>query len=203
MAVAKAKAAPRTASREAPPEAVEARMPERDPAAIYTRDGRRVDLGALRRQLRGDDRFDLHRWGIVAPAGWCYEWRTRTVKNVEARDFIVDDEQAGWTPVPADRHAGKIMPDGHKGPIEMGGLMLMERDVRLMQMSRLAQEAAANALLNTARSSQGMRQILNQAAPNSGAITDFAHGAAENASGVKITREARPQEGNYTYTLDE
>ena len=111
MAVTKAKA--RTVSREELPVAEEARMPDRDPNAIYSRDGRRVDLNALQRQLRGDDRFDLARWGIAAPDGWVYEWRTRTIKNVEARDQIVDDEQAGWTAVPAERHPGKIMPAGH------------------------------------------------------------------------------------------
>lgn len=209
MAVAKAaKAAPRTVTRDEPEDrAQSARMPDRDPNAIMTRDGRTVDLDAVRRQLRGDDRYDLKRMGIVPPAGWVYEWRTVSIKGAEDRNAQADDEQAGWTPVPADRHPGKIMPLGWTGPIELGGLMLKERDARLTAMSRSYQQRDANAAVAYSRDMAGM---LRKHAPNVDTIADFsspdAITPAGRPTGVGIERipMGDPERSKgYTYTLDE
>lgn len=200
MAVAaKAKAAPRTVTRDEPEARMPDRAPERDPTKIYTRDGRVVDLERIKRQ--SDDRFDLRALGIFAPAGWVYEWRTVKIKNAEYTKGIVDDAEAGWTAVPADRHPGKIMPMGYKGAIEQEGCMLMERDERLTAMSRRMQNKSANEQLNVSRSMSG---LMARAAPNSGAITDFDHGAAQKATGVSIERiPMGDPTKNYNYTLDE
>ena len=199
MAVAKKAVAPRTPGRE---EAPEARMPERDPNKIYTRDGREVDLKHAIKQ--NDDRLDLAAMGIFPPKGWTYEWRTRMVKNAPWTQAISDDEQAGWTPVRAETHPGKIMPRGYQGPIEYNGLMLMERDERLTALSQRHREAAANEQLNISRSMTG---LMKNAAPNSGAIMDFDHGEARKATGFRKTAE--PENSgfvkgrNYSYSLDE
>jgi hypothetical protein len=199
MAVAaKAKAA-RTVTRDEPEARMPDRTPERDPNKIYTRDGRVVDLERIKRQ--SDDRFDLKALGVFAPAGWVYEWRTRKIKNADWTKAHVDDAEAGWTPVPANRHPGKIMPMGFEGAIEQEGMMLMERDARLTAMSRRMQSKEANEQLNVSRSMSG---LLQRAAPNSGAITDFDHGAARNATGVGIERiPMGDPTKNYNYTLDE
>lgn len=188
------------AARAAPPPAVE-RAPERDPNAILTRDGRAIDLGRVRRQLAGDDRYDLKRMGVTAPKGWVYEWRTHTVKGTPWVEAQADDEAAGWTPVPAERHDGLIMPRGHVGPILLGGLMLKERDERLTAMSRHYQKSAADRELFESRNMAGMMQKHNPAAAD---IFDQGDPAAVRGTGVKIERipMGDPQK-NYTYTLDE
>lgn len=208
MAVAaKAKAAPRTATRpESEPRLPENRMTstaerlpgDRDPNVIKTRDGRVVDLERIKRQ--SDDRLDVAAMGIIAPPGWVYQWRTRTVKNAPWVQAQADDEAAGWTPVPADRHPGLIMPRGHTGPIEYNGLMLMERDARLEAMAKKFQKKQADEQLHISRSMTGLMQ---RAAPNSGAITDFNHGEAQRVTGVKIERQARTNDAQYNYSLDE
>ena len=200
-AAAQKKAAPRTATRPEPEARMPDRMPERDPNIIYTRDGKPVELGRVVNQ--SVDRLDLKAMGIFAPDGWTYEWRTRMVKNAPWTQQIVDDEQAGWTPVPAERHPGKIMPNGYQGSIEYNGLMLMERDVRLTALSRRASEREANGQLKVARDMQG---LMRNAAPNSGAVMDFEHGEAQKATGVRTERipmgDPNRSKG-YTYTLDE
>ena len=205
MAVAAraAKAAPRTVTRDEPePRIAEARAPERDPNKIYTRDGREVDVGRVQRQ--SDDRLDLASIGVFPPQGWTYEWRTRSVKGAPWTQAIADDEESGWTPVPASRHPGKIMPRGFEGPIEFNGLMLMERDVRLTMLAKAARDKAANEQLQISRSMQGLMQ---RAAPNSGAITDFDHGQAQRATGFRKVSEPENSgfitQRNYQYTLDE
>lgn len=196
MAVAKAaKPAPRLATRPEP----EARMPERDPNVILTRDGKPVDLNRIKNQ--SDDRLDLKALGIFAPAGWTYEWRTRFIKNAPYIKQQVDDEARGWTPVPASRHPGRIMPNGYEGPIEQDGLMLCERDDRLTAMSRKAEKKLANEQLNISRSMTGLMQ---RATPNSDGVMDFSNAEAQKATGVHISRTPMGDPNkSYTYALDE
>lgn len=200
MAVAATKAkAPRTATRPEPEARMPERAPERDPNVILTRDGKPVDLGRVVNQTV--DRLDLKAMGIIPEQGWTYEWRTRTVKNAPWTQQIVDDEQAGWTPVPASRHPGRIMPTGYEGPIEYNGLMLMERDNRLTAMARTAANRDANGQLKIARDMQG---LMRNAAPNSGAVMDFENIEAQKATGVRTERIPMGDPNkNYQYTLDE
>jgi hypothetical protein len=199
---AQKKPSARTAARdEADPRVEEARMPERDPNKIYTRDGREVDLGHIINQ--DEDYTNLAAMGIIPPEGWVYEWRTTHVKNSEYRKGIVGDAKAGWTSVPASRHPGAIMPVDYEGPIVHDGQMLMERDVRAVALSRKVQNHAANQQLDISRSMTG---LMRKHAPGADGFADFGHGAAQNATGVKITRtpmgDPNRNQG-YNYTLDE
>lgn len=166
-------------------------MPERDPNVIYNRAGEPVTL-----RMRGDeDKFDLERMGIFAPQGWTYEWKTKTIKGWEWVDHQVELSQNGWEPVPASRHDGLCMPRGHNGNIERGGMILMERDERLTAMARQAERRAANEPVKTSRQMAGMMR--------SNDMTDFDNPEARRVTGVKIERQARIPERNYTYTVDE
>lgn len=166
-------------------------MPERDPNKIYNRSGQEVTL-----RVRGDeDIFDLGRLGVTPPPGWTYEWKTKTIKNWEWVDHQVALAQNGWEPVPASRHDGLIMPRGYNGNIERGGQILMERDERLTAMARAAEKKAAWEPVKQSRQMAGMMK------PND--LTDFDNPAARAVTGVKIERQARIPERNYTYTVDE
>lgn len=202
MAVAATKTkAPRTVSRDEPEAPrMEARMPERDPNKLYARDGREIDLNYIANQ-HNDDYTNLAAMGIVAPEGWVYEWRTRTVKNTEYTKGIVRDAKAGWTPVPASRHPGTVMPIAHEGNIEHDGQMLMERPAKAVVLSRQTDRHMANSQLGVARDMQGLAQ---RAAPNSGAVMDFNHESARGATGVRTERIPMGDPSkNYQYTLEE
>lgn len=181
----------KTAARTATRDEAAPRM-ERD-NVIRNRLGEPVELARL--ADNADDKFNLERMGIYAPEGWAYEWKTKTVKNWEWTDHQVELAQTGWTPVPADRHDGKCMPRGYTGVIERSGLVLMERDERLVAMARQNEKRQANGQLNYSRSMAGLM-------PSSG-ITDFNHGAAKQMTGVKVERQARMPDTNYNYTVDE
>lgn len=165
---------------------------ERDPNKIYSRDGREVSL-----KFTGDeDRFNLASLGVFPPEGWTYEWKTRTIKNWEWTDHQVELYQNGWTPVPAERHDGKVMPPGHKGNIERGGLILMERDARLTAQARRLDKHKADGPVADSRQMAG---LMTRVTPNAGGIVDFEHGQARGATGVRVERQARVGGGTYTY----
>ncbi len=192
MALAKLKTTPpRIVTRDEP----EARTPERDPNVIYTRDGRPVDLGRIRDQ--SNDYSNLAAMGIHPPQNWTYEWRTREIKGAPYTQGMVEDSERGWTPVPAGRHPGKIMPLGTPAdaPIIHGSSMLMERDERLTAMARIYERKAGQEQLQISRSMSGLMQ---RAAPNAGAITDFDVAGARGATGVKIERQPRFNDSKYT-----
>lgn len=197
-----AKAPPRTITRDEPVAAAPVeRMPERDPHVILNREGKPINVDRIVTQ--NDDRYALAGRGVVAPDGWVYAWRTVSIKNTPATQEIADDEMRGWTPVPANRHEGKIMPRGHVGNVELGGLMLKERPARAEAISRAAAERAANDQLNISRSMTGLMQ---RHSPDVGSLFDQDDPAARRATGVKIERipMGDPNRSkNYTYSLDE
>ena len=170
----------------------EARVADRGDGIIRNRLGEPINLGRLTSQ--DDDRFALDRMGIVAPAGWTYEWRTKTVKGALS-ETLVEDAQKGWTPVPADRHDGKCMPKGFNGAIERGGLMLCERPEQLTRIAREHDRRNANAQVNQSRSMAG---LMAKHVPNAGAVVDFDVGAARNATGVRVERMPRLNDSKYT-----
>lgn len=174
------------ADRVVPPE-------QRDPNKIYTRDGR--EIGGLR--FTGDeDMFNLDNLGVFPPDGWTYEWKTKTIKNWEWTEHQVQLYQNGWTPVPASRHDGRIMPSGHNGNIERGGMILMERDARLTAQARMIDKRKAD---DPVRESRQMAGLMHRVNPNAAGITDFDHGAARGATGVRVERQPRIAGGTYTY----
>ncbi len=190
--------APQVASRDIP---AADRVVSRADNAIRTRDGRIVDLNRL--QSQNDDRFDLTKMGVVPERGWTYEWRVVKIKGAEATQQIADDEARGWTPVPADRYPGKIMPMGYKGPIERDGLMLKERDERATAMARHYESKAARDQLQISRSMTG---LMSKFTPGAGAIFDQVDNAAERGSFVRTERAPAgtpPDQKNYQYVLEE
>ena len=175
---------------------------QRDPRKIYSRDGREI----TQRFTGDEDRFNLAALGVFAPDGWEYQWKTKTIKNWEWVDHQVELYQNGWTPVPADRHDGKVMPPGHVGPIEKGGLILMECDKRQVARLRMADKRRADDRLREANDTQG---AVRRFAPNvNPASMDF-----ENSAAQKFTREntgsqreqvgSGPRQGGYQYEIDE
>lgn len=193
----------RTLTRSAPaprvndssPVAVDRVVPpeERDPNKIYSRDGREVTL-----RFTGDeDRFNLAAMGIYPPEGWTYEWKAKTVKNWEWTDNQVQLYQNGWTPVPASRHDGAIMPPGHPGNIERGGLILMERDERLTDKARDLDRRRAN---DPVRNSRQMAGLMAQQTPGiSDDSMDFSSSEARGRSFVRSERNPVSNQGKYTY----
>lgn len=170
---------------------------QRDPNKIYSRDGREVTL-----RFTGDeDRFNLELMGVRAPDGWDYQWKTKTIKNWEWTDHLVELYQNGWTPVPASRHDGKIMPPGHDGNIERGGLILMERDIRLTMRARMIDKRKADDPVKESRQMAGlMSRHVGGISPDS---MDFSTAAARQASGVGVDRIPLVNDGKYSYTVDE
>lgn len=188
-----AKTAARTVTRDAPENRTPDRAPERD-NVIRNRAGQPVSL-----KLTGnEDMFAFDR--SIIPDGWDYQWKVKTVKNWEWTEHQVTLAANGWEPVPADRHDGVFMPRGFKGNIERGGQILMERDIRLTQRARAMEKNQANDQLHMSRSMAG---LASRAMPGGSAILDYEHPAARGASGVKIERQARVNDANYRYQIDE
>lgn len=181
----------RTALRDEP----EARVPERkmDDGQIRNRKGEIVSL-----QIKGDeDPFDFRKKGVVEPDGWTYEWKVKTVHNWEHIQHQVNLARNGWEPVPADRHDGLYMPKGHKGNIEYGGQVLMERDARLTAQARQVDQRKARTQLQNSRNlADGVRKS---------DMADFDSDSARKKSGVRSDRMPilnEAMQGN-AYTVDE
>jgi hypothetical protein len=67
------------------------------------------------------------------PEGWSYEWKRTHTTGKEDVDNMMTVHEAGWSPVPVDRHP-ELMPVGYKGAnIAKKGLMLMERPLLLTE----------------------------------------------------------------------
>lgn len=79
----------------------------------------------------------------IIPTGWDYQWNTYTVAGQEAVDSQILMAENGWRPVPAERHSGMFMPEGHKGQVLRGGLRLEERPKALTEEARAEEYAKA------------------------------------------------------------
>ena len=182
----------RTPNRDQP-----AREPERDPNKIYNRHG--VEINPNRMATGAEDRFAFDR--AIIPQGWDYQWKTKTIKNWEWVDHQVELANNGWTAVPAERHDGVFMPRGFTGNVERGGLILMERDMRLTIRARAMDKREADTLVQESRQMAGM---MGRMVPQSSAETvDFNDPSARNASGVRVDRQPRVAGGTYNYNIDE
>ena len=72
----------------------------------------------------------------VIPPGWSYEWKRRTIYNMEDPAYQVHLTRMGWEPVPASRHP-EMMPGGAGfKTIERDGLVLMERPLEITEEAR-------------------------------------------------------------------
>ena len=80
-----------------------------------------------------------------------YQWNVWSVLEKENRSERARMYNAGWRPVPADRHDGVFLPPGSKGDIVIGGLILEERPVELSDEARLEDKIAADEQVNGSR----------------------------------------------------
>lgn len=69
------------------------------------------------------------------PDGWTYEWKRVSVMGKVDHNYQNSLLRMGWEPVPVSRHPDR-MPMGWTGPIEIDGLMLMERPAELTEEAR-------------------------------------------------------------------
>lgn len=95
----------------------------------------------------------------LAPDGWEYELKRVAVAGQEDRHHQLGLLRMGWSPVPSSRHPW-LMPAGHEGPIQIKGLMLMEKPKILVDRSRQAEKRDA---LDQLRNSEA---ALREAPPN-------------------------------------
>jgi hypothetical protein len=61
-----------------------------------------------------------------APDGWTYEWKRKSVMNMDDISHMNHVRRTGWMPVPVERHP-EMMQVGAEGSIERKGMILMER----------------------------------------------------------------------------
>lgn len=77
-----------------------------------------------------------------------FQWVVDSVLGKPEVQARMGFEMNGWEPVPAELFDGRFMPRGHKGEINVGGLVLMWRQLELtiearMEDSRAAKQALA------------------------------------------------------------
>jgi hypothetical protein len=206
MAVAAVKAKPAARTPAAVhQEEPEVRTPDRGLAAdlsgpILTRSGQPAAL----RFTGAEDKFAFDR--SIIPEGWDYQWKAAFVKNAPNTQHMTEMEANNWEPVPASRHDGLFMPRGHKGNIERGGQVLMERDIRLTLKSRASDKREADERVRLSRSPVGLAGSLMNANPGAANMADFADQAARAGTGVKTERTPMgnpDRRSGYTYTLEE
>jgi hypothetical protein len=88
-------------------------------------------------------------WAPPPPDGWDYQWKLKSVLNQDDIERIRQNEMNGWEEVPLSRHP-ELMPRGWKGnPIEVGGLVLMERPLLFTQEAREEERRAAREAVMT------------------------------------------------------
>lgn len=92
----------------------------------------------------------------MVPAGWTYQWCRKSVYGQPDVAHQIALMENGWTPVPAERHAGAFMPPGFKGEIDRGGLVLMERPEELTQEAREEDRQNARALIQAQQEQLGL-----------------------------------------------
>lgn len=110
--------------------------------------------GRTRKRKGNTDMFAVPPGAI--PEGWNYQWCRQSVYNQTDVAHQVGLAENGWTPVPADRHAGIFMPKGHSGDIVRDGLILMERPNELTAEARAEEAQAANNLTRIQREQLGV-----------------------------------------------
>src|SRR4030095_8277920 len=110
-----------------------ARTPERHGRAVaLDRDGKPLS----RRRDNTEDQFHIP--DELKETGWDYQWNVKSVTGEEQVSTQIRDMENGWRPIMSDRDgfAGRFMPEGHKGAIERGGLVLCERPMVLTEEAR-------------------------------------------------------------------
>lgn len=107
-----------------------------------------------RRVRQGTDRYAFDR--AIIPDGWTYEWKRYSVLGQEDPGYLAELHQVGYTPVPAERHPGKFLPEGFKGNIVIGGMILMERPLDLEKEARAEDKFRADSQVHGSRQQFGL-----------------------------------------------
>lgn len=92
----------------------------------------------------------------IIPAGWVYQWKRYAILGQEDPAYMAELTQVGFSPVPAERHAGMFLPEGYKGAIIIGGQILMERPIELEQEAKEEDRWAADSQLRGSREQFGL-----------------------------------------------
>lgn len=88
--------------------------------------------------------------------GYELQWNVATVLGMDGREspHMINQAKmfnAGWRPVPADRHPGVWALEGAKGDIVVGGLRLEESPIKLVEEARAEEKFAADEQVNGSR----------------------------------------------------
>lgn len=89
------------------------------------------------------------------PDGWTYEWKRRTIANMEDPAYEVSLARMGWEPVPASRHPNMMPTTGAHQTIERKGMILMERPMELSEEARSIELRRARQQVNNKKSQLG------------------------------------------------
>ena len=123
----------------------------------------------------------------MIPPGWSYQWNAVSISGNS--DIIMDQNhmmhQNGWRPVPAERHAGTLVPKGSTGNIIRGQQLLMERPEELTKEAQLEDQRNALQLVNDRNESLKLTKIKSQ-------LPD----------GMEMSRKYRGTGGGMKMTLD-
>lgn len=143
-----------------------------------------VAQGRSRRRKSSIDRFYVP--ADAVPEGMTYQWCRKSIWGQPDISHMVGLQENGWTPVPADRHSGLFMPNGHVGDIERDGLVLMERPVELTAEARAEDKAAADALtrMQDEQLGRALPQQFDRVRPN--IRTGYERGPAQTKQTVAI-----------------
>lgn len=87
----------------------------------------------------------------IIPPGFIYQWNRMEAMGMTDVKNQTLNANAGWLPVPADRHDSMWMPPGYKGDIRVGDLRLEERPVEFEQQDRVRQKKEAHKWISDAR----------------------------------------------------
>ncbi len=100
----------------------------------------------------------------MIPRGWTYQWNAISIAGNS--DIILDQNhmmhQNGWRAVPAERHAGTLVPKGSTGNIIRGQQLLMERPEQLTQEARIEDLRNAEALISDRNESLKLTKVKSQ-----------------------------------------
>lgn len=150
--------------------------------------------GPVRRRVRqGTDRYAFDQ--SIVPDGFVYQWKRHSILGQEDPAYMAELHQLGFDPVPAERHDGLFLPVGTKGPIIIGGQILMERHVENEREARWEDKKRADDQVNGSRQQFGLPPAAN---------SRFAAESAKSraVTGVRVGREVvdapRPK-----YQIDE
>lgn len=94
-----------------------------------------------------DDRLKIDKRHI--PEGMEYLWVTASVLGQPQPQRLARFQKQGWKPVDSSRHDGMFMPKGHKGQIEVDGLVLHERPKKISDLARAYERKKAQMQVRT------------------------------------------------------